>query len=73
MAYCDTVTLYCKNKLCDKECTKGRTNGKIRDLICPHCGFKTLDPLPINKIIRDMNKLDQPGDWGTSTVLPGGD
>ncbi len=63
MAYCDMVTLTCKNKLCGRDSKKGRTNGNLHSngLVCDYCGFKTLDPhyLPPELIVAIKHELQE--------------
>lgn len=49
MAYCDQVKMYCKNNLCRKPVLVSRINGNLAKgaRVCPHCGFKTLDWIPL--------------------------
>lgn len=55
MAWIDTVTVTCKNKICNDGNTKvniSRTNGHMPDPLppCPECGFKTLDQYSMTSI-----------------------
>jgi len=43
MAYLETIDLKCKNKLCSYQGTSESYNGSRVDLVCPTCGFKTLE------------------------------